>query len=243
MASGPAMALYESPATPPTPEESVGDRAVILDPGHGGDDLGAVSGSWREKDIALAIARRVKQKLEALGHTPVKLTRDADVFVPLNKRIDESVEWDGLAFISLHLNQVRSKKPQGITVYAFGRQTVRLPRRHRHSKVPPLPAPPKDEARASADLARALVQSLRAQGFRVDPPAKAGFYVLKNPRLPSVLVELGYLSNPQERARLSDPAYQDRLAEAVAVSLRSYSLSSAATSTPQLASGKTGGGR
>ena len=74
----------------------------------------------------------------------------------------------------------------------------------------------------SADFANSIVSSLRAQGLRVDPPARAGFYVLKNPEAPSVLIELGYLSNPAEAARLNDPAYQDRLAEALAVSLESY---------------------
>ena len=223
--SAPAAALYEG-ASETARAEPASLASVILDPGHGGQDLGAVAGGRYEKDIALAVARRVKAKLQALGQKSVKLTRDADVYIPLDKRIDESA--DGLAFVSLHLNETRSKKPHGITVYAFGRQTTRLPTRKRHLKLPQLPPPPKDAARASADLARALVSSMRAQGFRVDPPAKAHFYVLKNPRVPSVLIELGYISNPAERARLSSPDYQDKLAEAVAVSLRSYFLQTAA---------------
>lgn len=222
----PAAALYEGAETASAEPASL--ASVILDPGHGGQDLGAVAGGRYEKDIALAIARRVKAKLQALGQKSVKLTRDADVYIPLDKRIDESLGEEGLAFVSLHLNETRSKKPHGITVYAFGRQTTRLPTRKRHLKLPQLPPPPKDAARASADLARALVSSLRAQGFRVDPPAKAHFYVLKNPRVPSILIELGYISNPSERARLSSDSYQDKLAEAVAVSLRSYFLQTAA---------------
>ncbi len=235
----PAAALYESPSAPASPEAGAG--AVVLDPGHGGDDMGAMAGGWREKDIALAIARRVRDKLQAMGHTKVMLTRDADVYVPLDKRMEQDLgDKAGLAFVSLHLNETRSKKPHGITVYAFGRQTIRLPSKHRHPGLPPLPAPPKDEAKASAALARALVGSLRAQGFRVDPPAKARFYVLKNPRLPSVLIELGYLSNPAERKRLSSAEYQDKLAEAVAVSLRSYFLQ-AATNKPAANTVASGG--
>lgn len=240
----PAAALYEGAAAAPEPQPAA-PAAVILDPGHGGHDLGAVVGQWQEKDIALAIARRIKAKLETMGQTRVLLTRDADVYVPLDKRIDDSLDADGSAFVSLHLNQTRSKRPHGMTVYAFGRQTTRLPTRRHHLHLPKLPAPPKDEARASAALAQALVASLRAQGYRVDPPARARFYVLKNPRVPSVLIEMGYLSNPSERARLSSPAYQDKLAEAVAVSLRSYFMQSAATAKAALpaSSSVASGGR
>ena len=238
---GSAQALYESPTLPAPAPESVKPAPVVLDPGHGGADLGAVVGGRREKDIALAIARRVKQKLEALGGAPVRLTRDSDIYIPLDQRVGESLDWDGVAFVSLHLNQVRSKKLSGITVYAFGKEHFKTRRRSRRHKVAPLAPPSKDEARISGELARSLVQSLRAQGFRVDPPAKAGFYVLKNPSIPSVLIELGYLSNPVESARLNDPGYQDRLAEAVAVSLRSYFLASAADNAPQVVLGKPNG--
>ena len=215
-----ANALPESP-TPASSAEARKPAAVILDPGHGGEDLGAVVHGRREKDIALAIARKVKDKLEKLGAKPT-LTRDSDIFIPLDKRVTEFQE--GEAFVSLHLNQVRSKRLQGITVYAFGKNRFKSKSRPHKHKVAPLPEPPQDEARASNDLALSIVRSLRAQGFRVDPPAKAAFYVLKNPSVPSVLIELGYMSHPQEGARLLDPAYQDRLAEAVAVSLQSYFL-------------------
>jgi N-acetylmuramoyl-L-alanine amidase len=220
----PAQARYESPSLGRAAPRSK-PAAVFVDPGHGGDDLGAVVAGRREKDIALAIARKLKQKLEALNGTAVRLTRDSDVYIPLDKRVEESLDPGNLAFVSLHINQVRSKKPHGITVYAFGKTTFRGGSRRRH-KIPPLPAPSKESARASGRLASSIVESLRAQGFRVDPPAKAGFYVLKNPTVPSVLIELGFLSNPQEAALLADPAYQDKLADAVAVSLQSYFLAS-----------------
>lgn len=219
--AAPAGALHESPTLPSPSKDERAPAAVILDPGHGGDDFGAVVGGRQEKDIALAIARRVKEHLEQMGGAPVKLTRDSDIFIPLNLRVDDNLGSAGQAFISLHLNQVRSKKRHGITVYAFGKDRFKT-RRRKHRQVPPLPAPPENATRASAALAVSIVRSLRAQGFRVDPPAKAGFYVLKNPRLPSVLIELGYLSNPQEAARLDNPEYQNRLAEALAVSLQSY---------------------
>lgn len=218
-------AALEASGDEEAPESQDPPAALILDPGHGGNDLGAVVGGRREKDIALSISRRLKARLEARGAGPVRMTRDSDSFVPLDERVDDSLEWSGRVFVSLHLNQVRAKRLQGITVYAFGKDQFKSAgksanKRRHHRKVEPLPAPPKELARASARLADSIVDSLRHQGFRVDPPAKAGFYVLKNPGIPSVLIELGYLSNPQEAARLNDPAYQDKLAEALASSLQ-----------------------
>lgn len=236
LAALPAAALYESPAVTPAPAPAK-PPAVILDPGHGGGDLGAVVKGRREKDIALAVALKVKAKLEALG-APVKITRDSDVFIPLEERVADGAGWDGRVFVSLHLNAVRSRKAHGISVYAFGKDRHHIRGRHRRRHpVPPLPAPPQDEARASNELASAVVGSLRAQGFDA-APAKAGFYVLKNPSVPSVLIELGYLSNPKEARRLADPAYQDKLAEAVAVSLQSYfALNGASAPAAEIASG------
>ena len=194
-------------------------RPIVLDPGHGGKDLGAVRKGEREKDIALSITRKIKQRLEAAG-VPVRMTRDSDVYVPLDQRIQESLDWGGSLFVSLHVNQERSRKAAGIDVYAFGK-TGRH-RSHRRHRLPVLPAPPRAAREASAELAGELVRSLRARGLRVDAPDKAGFYVLKNPAIPSVLIELGFLSNPNEAARLEESAYQDQLADAIAASLRQH---------------------
>lgn len=235
--SAPASALYESPAVAPAQPAAAKPLAVILDPGHGGDDLGAVVKGRREKDIALAIALKVKKRLEDLG-APVKITRNSDIFIPLDQRVADGEGWDGRVFVSLHLNAVRSKKAHGISVYAFGKDRHHIKRRrHRRHKVAPLPAPPRDEARASDDLAQAVVASLRAQGYDA-AEAKAAFYVLKNPAVPSVLIELGYLSNPNEAARLTDSDYQDKLAEAVAVSLQSYFAMNGDAVEPEIASKK-----
>ena len=231
-----AGALFDAPTA--SPEPPAAKSAFILDPGHGGQDLGAVVGGKHEKDIALAIARKVTEKLEALAGAKVRLTRDSDTYLPLDQRVGDGVEWEGAAFVSLHLNKVRYKQLHGITVYAFGAHHMRGGSQRLHH-LAPMPAPPKEEALASRALAAALVRSLRAQGFRVAAPERAAFYVLKNPSIPSVLIELGYLSNPSEAARLNDPAYQDRLAEALAVSLRSYS----ATAAAGLARGSTPSGR
>lgn len=194
---------------------------IVLDPGHGGKDLGAVRrGGLIEKDLALSFSRKLQARLEKRGVSS-KLTRESDVYVPLDARIHDSIEWGGSVFVSLHLNQDRNRKAHGIEVYAFGRERKRIGRRRRHG-LPSLPAPPREASAASRDLADQLVRALKLKGFLADPPERAGFYVLKNPKIPSVLVELGYLSNPGEAKKLVDPAYQDRLADTLADTLREY---------------------
>lgn len=193
---------------------------VILDPGHGGDDLGAVVNGVQEKKIALAVALKLRDRIQ--GEMPVALTRADDNYVTLDDRLVESVDWNGAVFVSIHLNQVRNKKLNGAVVYSFGAQKRgSWKRRHKHPKVPPMPNPPRVEAGESAYLAQSLVKTMREGGFRVED-AKSDYYVLKNPALPSILVEIGYLSNPEEAARLSDPAYQDKLADAMAAAIKTY---------------------
>jgi N-acetylmuramoyl-L-alanine amidase len=198
-------------------------RPIVIDPGHGGGDWGAVAGGKEEKDIALSVARKLRDRLQALGLGPVRMTRDTDDFVPLDGRVQDNSTWDGALFISLHVNKVVRHSPHGITVYFFGKGNVRGDRHHsRHRKVPPLPAPPVEQVKESAALALSLMHGLRREGLPVDPLERAQYYVLKNPRTPSVLVEMGFLSNPAEAKLLVDPAYQERLAEALAQSLAEH---------------------
>jgi len=207
---------------------------VILDPGHGGDDLGAVVKGVKEKDIALAVALKLRDRLQA--GMPVRLTRESDVYVTLDDRVVNSVDWNGAAFVSIHLNQVRSKKLAGATVYSYGPEKRRWWRRKsQHPKVPPMPAPPGVEAKESAFLAASMVKALRESGVRVEQE-KSDYYVLKNPAQPSVLVEIGYLSNPDEAARLTDPVYQDKLVASLAKAIEAYAseraLRAATTAAP-----------
>lgn len=192
---------------------------IVLDPGHGGKDWGAVVKGRREKDITLAVARKLKERLERLGLARVLLTRVDDTFIQLDDRVGQSVSAGGTIFVSLHANQVRQKRLAGIVVYAFGRDPRPSRHHHRRRRLPPLPPPPLESSRLSAKLASGIVRFLRGDGFKVEPPARADYYVLKNPSLPSVLVEMGYLSNPKEAALLEDPGYQDRLADSLARSL------------------------
>jgi N-acetylmuramoyl-L-alanine amidase len=191
---------------------------VILDPGHGGEDWGATVTGRREKDIALAVAKRLKDRLEKDGLARVKLTRESDSYVPLDERMQK-----GAIFISLHANKVKQKSVRGVVVYAWGKERIKHARGHKKAKLdlPPLPPPPGEQSKASRELSASFVRALRSEGFRAESD-RADLYVLKNPSAPAILVEMGYLSNPNEAAMLEDSKYQERLADVMARSLSSY---------------------
>ncbi len=212
------------PAAPQPPSQPRPTAPVILDPGHGGGDLGAVVHGIQEKDIALAVARKVRDRLTAW--TPVMLTREDDHYVTLDRRVVDAADWDGALFVSIHLNQVRSRRSAGAVVYSFGATGSRRRSRRRHRKVPWMPAPPRVESRGGDALARAIVTELRRDGVNAKQ-ARSDYYVLKEPAEPSVLVELGYLSNPAEAKRLTDPAYQDRLADSLAKAIHAFAVARA----------------
>lgn len=194
--------------------------AVILDPGHGGSDLGAVIKGRREKDICLSVALKLQKSLDRPGGPGAILTRRSDVYIPLDRRVAAGSSRDSAVFLSLHANETRDRKERGIMVYSFG-HSWKAPK-SRRLRVPPLPSPSDEAAREGAILADMIARSLKAGGFRVSGVARTDYYVLKNPNHPSVLVELGFLSNPKERRSLGDPAYQKRLADTLARGLAAY---------------------
>lgn len=216
----PAAAMRPAAPVPPAPGSPM--TPVILDPGHGGDDEGAVVHGLMEKNIALAFARKLKSRLSRNRDLPVVLTRDSDRYVTLDGRLVDSVDMHGSLFISLHLNQVKGKKSSGAVVYSYGPERLHAWRKRRqHPSVPLMPAPPRGQAADSERLARALSRALRADGFKAET-SKSDYYVLKNPASPSVLIELGYLNNPDEAAKLNDPAYQDKMVESLAKAIEDY---------------------
>jgi N-acetylmuramoyl-L-alanine amidase len=209
---------------------------IVLDPGHGGDDEGAVVRGLREKDLALAFAKKLKARLSKNADLPVVLTRESDHYVTLDDRLVDSVDMSGSIFVSLHLNQVKGRKAAGAVVYSYGPEQLRKWRSRSHPSVPPMPAPPRGQAADSERLSRTLTRALRGDGFRAES-SKSDYYVLKNPAVPSVLIELGYLNNPEEAAKLSDPAYQDRMVDSLAKAIEEYvtlrSMRADVASTPK----------
>lgn len=215
-----ASAMRPSNPILPAPDRPM--SPVILDAGHGGDDEGAIVRGVKEKDLALIFAKKLKARLARNRDLPVVMTREDDRYVTLDDRLVDSVDQGGSIFVSLHLNQVKGKKAAGAIVYSYGPEKLKKWRKRRLPSVPPMPAPPRVTAGDSERLSRTFSRSLRADGF-IARSAKSDYYVLKNPAAPSVLIELGYLNNPGEAAKLADSAYQDKMVDSLAKAIEQYS--------------------
>lgn len=174
----------------------------------------------KEKDICLGVALRLRKSLKRLGSPNVILTRDSDFYVPLDERVALGSAIGSAIFVSIHVNHSDDRHDHGIVVYSFG-HTMPAPKAP-HRPVPELKAPPDAESLASAILASSIVRSLRKQGFSVEGVIHSDYYVLKNPRHPSVLVEIGYLSNRKDYGRLTRGDYRQKFADALARSLTKY---------------------
>ena len=187
---------------------------VILDPGHGGDDPGAHIQGVVEKELCLTFAKRLKADLERRGIS-VWLTRESDMTLPLDQRVQLSRQWDRAVYVSLHANQAwHLSKARGLIVYSYGKEVIA--EKKPGLKLPPLAAPPADLERQSARLGDLLARRLRDRGLKAKGVIRTDYYVLKNPAHPSVLIELGFLTNPGERHRLVEAKYQEKLSTILA---------------------------
>jgi N-acetylmuramoyl-L-alanine amidase len=217
---------------------------VMLDPGHGGKDPGAtgVSGTF-EKDVSLAAAFALKRLLEAGGHYRVELTRARDVFVPLDERVEKAQARGANLFVSMHADALSDHAVRGASVYTLSNtasdaQTAALAQRENSAdrfagaswrNTPPdvsriLASLVRQETRVgSGRLARSLVGSLdRDLPMLPNPERHAGFVVLKAADIPSVLVEMGFMSNARDEAELRRPDHRARIAEAMKRAVDAY---------------------
>lgn len=227
-------------ATAPAPKGPL--PLVVLDPGHGGHDPGAI-GTKRtlEKRITLAVALELKRRLEAAGRCRVLLTRSRDVFVPLGDRIELARKREAALFLSLHADSAPGAR--GASVYTLSERasdamSAALADREnradraggrRFPSVPPevqriLLSLMRQETRVGSDkLARLVVDSLDGEvPLLPNTHRRAGFVVLKAPDVPSVLVEMGFLSHPEDEAALNRPAHRAKLATALAEAVHGF---------------------
>jgi len=197
-------------------------RTVVLDPGHGGKDPGTIGKSGiMEKVLVLDIARRVRAHLAAAG-VRVVMTRDRDRFWELKDRPYLAVRGKGDVFVSIHVNSAGSRSAQGVETYVMPAENypptsdARLNRKY--------PAKPNNRFNHSntvlgSQIHRAVVGITRASDRGLK---HARFAVLKNTAMPAVLIECGFVSNPQEEKRLSTPSYRETLAQGIAQGILNY---------------------
>ena len=240
--------------------ESDARPLVVLDPGHGGIDTGAHAASGEmEKDVVLAFAKTLRVRLERSGKYRVTMTRDDDTFIQLAERVRFGRSHGASLFISIHADSIPKSEGQaeGATVYTLSEnasdaEAARLAEAENKADViagVDLTAEPDDVANILVDLAqretksystlfaRTVVGELKATAARLHkhPVKSAGFKVLTAPDVPSVLVELGYMSTKDDLKLLTSPAWQGKTANAVAQAVDTFFA-------PRLARGSVGKG-
>lgn len=245
-------AATQEPAEPKgadTPRKS-SKAAIMIDPGHGGIDGGAVSGSnLLEKDVVLAVAKELGRQLTATGRYDVHMTRSTDVFVSLDQRLNLSAKHGVDLFISLHADSLSeghgAQIVRGATIYtlserASDEQARRMAEKENASDliagINVVDGEGNDEVKSilfdlmkretanfSADFSNVLVRKLKpATTLAREPQRAAAFKVLKQSHAPSVLIELGYLSNPEDEKLLNSATWRKKIAGSITTAVDAY---------------------
>jgi N-acetylmuramoyl-L-alanine amidase len=246
-AAPPVLPVLPGPVVPPVLAQSKIDRLVViaLDPGHGGEDPGAIGPSGlREKDVVLAIAMQLRDRINANPSMRAMLTRDADFFVPLHERVKKARRVQADLFVSIHADAFLNPEARGASVFALSQGGASSSaarwmanRENAADLVGGVNAAVKDETvmRAMLDMSTTaqIKDSLKLGGEVLGQIGKvgklhkgsveqAGFAVLKAPDIPSILVESAFISNPGEEAKLRDPEYRLQLVEALSSGIQRY---------------------
>ena len=242
----PAPAAPQAPAT--AEERRRVDRLVIvaLDPGHGGEDPGAVGPTGlREKDVVLAVALQLRDKLNAVPGMRVMMTRDADFFVPLQERVRKARRVQADLFVSIHADAFFKPEARGASVFALSTKGASssaarwmAERENSADQVGGINVANVRDAqvlRAMLDMSttaqikdslkignEVLLRIGRVGRLHKGQVEQAGFAVLKAPDIPSILVETAFISNPEEESRLRDAAFRTELVAALASGIRRY---------------------
>lgn len=240
------LAAQPAPPQPPPAKNADPRPLVVLDPGHGGIDTGTIApGGQMEKDIVLDFAKRLRERIERSGKFRVLMTRNDDTYVPLNERVHIARNAGASLFVSIHADSLPRKEgtAQGATIYTLSNkasdaQAAELADKENGADViagVDLKSEPNDVAGILIDLAqretksfsmqfaRDVVSDMKAVARLHKAPIKAaGFRVLKAPDVPSVLVELGYVSNREDLRSLMSDAWRDRTADSIAKAVDTY---------------------
>jgi N-acetylmuramoyl-L-alanine amidase len=218
---------------------------VVLDPGHGGIDPGAEAGSTKEAAIVLGFALELAEKLRRAGMV-VTLTRTSDVFVPLEARISDARAAGADVFLSLHADALEEGEANGATIYklaeaASDAASAHLAERHDRADIlagVDLTGNDDEVATVLLDLARtetepradrlalALADAIKAAGLKMHrrPIQEAAFSVLKSADVPSLLLEIGFLSSKSDRALFDDAGWRGRMQDAIAAALANWAV-------------------
>lgn len=218
---------------------------IALDPGHGGEDPGAIgrAGS-REKDVVLAIAKRLKHQLEQEENMRVMLTRDGDYFVPLQTRVTKARGVQADLFVSIHADAFVEPTARGSSVFVLSEKGatstaarwlakkendadliggINIKNQDKQLAGVLLDLSTTAQINDSMKLGKVVLKEIsNVNRLHKAAVEQAGFAVLKAPDIPSILIESAFISNPEEEARLTDEAYQAELSEAIVKGIKKY---------------------
>ena len=218
---------------------------VAIDPGHGGEDPGAIGGSGTyEKHVALDIAKKLRAKIDAQANMRAMMTRDADFFVPLNVRVQKARRVGADLFVSIHADAFTTPEAKGSSVFALSEHGASSAaarwmanKENSSDQIGGINIKSADATvnRALFDMSTTaqIRDSMRYGNFVLNEIGginklhkgsveQAGFAVLKAPDIPSILVETAFISNPDEERRLNDDAYRDKMADAIMNGIKRY---------------------
>jgi N-acetylmuramoyl-L-alanine amidase len=251
----PAQEIMAASAGPEktTPDSRTGHKIIVLDPGHGGIDPGAISPHGiREKDVVLAFARSLRKTLLATGKYDVVLTRDSDRFISLKQRVEAARKEQADLFIAIHADTVRGNDARGVTLYTLSEtasdaEAEELAKKENRADIIgglDLETENKEITNILIDLAqresknhavlfsKKAVAQLKPLTLMTGKPLRsAGFMVLKAPDVPSVLIELGYLSSNLDEKLLTSDDWQTKIARAFANAVDGYFATELASKT------------
>ena len=227
----------------PKPRPRKARKIIVIDPGHGGVDPGALGTRSREKDIVLAFSKELVRQLKATRRYDVYLTRSSDIYIPLRQRVQIARNRNADLFISIHADAIKKKNIRGLSVYtlsekASDREAAALAKKENQSDIiagvdfgDQLPEvtnilidlAQRDTKNASVKFAESLISSARGKTLLLDRTHRfAGFRVLKAPDVPSVLVELGFITNRTDEKQLSSSKWRRRVATGMVEAIDNY---------------------
>jgi len=243
---------FPDPVLPPAAPKAEGRVRVVLDPGHGGIDPGAVRDGVHEADLMLTFARQLRETLRRTGAFDVVLTREEDVFVSLEARIAIAKRADADVFLSLHADAIAEGIARGAQVYTLADEassaaSAQLAERHNRGELlagvdltgqddrvaTVLMALARTETQPRTEaLAQALIDGLRRAGVRMHRREweRARFSVLKAPDIPSALLEVGFMSSPGELEKLQSEEWRQMAARGITEALTAWVAAEAARS-------------
>jgi N-acetylmuramoyl-L-alanine amidase len=210
VACGTSSAAQKGSAT----QSGSSSTAVVIDAGHGGSDRGGIPGQRiPEKEMTLDVAQRLKALLAASGYRVI-MTRDSDVFVPLPTRISIANSYRNAIFICIHFNSAKRVGADGVETYFYSRESLPLASAVHYFVAGGAPSP--------------------NRGVR-----RRGYYVLRKARVPAVLVECGFLTNPTEGQYVQTASYRQKLAEEIAAGIRGRFSVAGTLSSTRVATGES----